>query len=191
MRVISSAAPIEPAASVVSRPPPPRPEAKQKSPWFYLRMVGWILAGAACGFFGMRYGMDLFAPLPGPKWLKLLGLAGLPLLWYLAAGFHELGHVIGGWLGEGRFLLWLVGPFMVRRTPAGIRAGLNRSVNLMGGLAVCLPLDPAQVAPRRVALMIVGGPHSCVCCYSGNSNRFSARRKNCSSSSSLIIKGEY
>lgn len=89
--------------------------------------------------------MDLFAAIAGPKWLKLLGLAGLPLLWFVAAGFHELGHVIGGWIGKGRFLLWLVGPFMVRRTPAGIRTGWNRSVNLTGGLAVCWPLDPEQV----------------------------------------------
>jgi hypothetical protein len=106
----------------------------------------------------MRYGMDLFAPIPGPKWLKILGLLVLPFLWFVAAGFHELGHVIGGWIGGGSFLLWIAGPFMVRRTPVGIRPAWNRSVNLTGGLAVCMPLDSARVTPWRQAVMILGGP---------------------------------
>jgi hypothetical protein len=106
----------------------------------------------------MHFTMDLLAPVSGPKWLKLLGIAALPFIWLIAAGIHELGHLIGGWIGGGRFLLWMVGPFIVRRTPAGIRAGWNRSVNLSGGMAVCVPRDPARVTPRRAAVMIIGGP---------------------------------
>lgn len=159
-----SAANLDPAeagdwdSGAVSRPPPPRVQVGKKSLWALVRMLGWLVAGGACGYFGMRYGLELFAPVPGPKWLKILGLATLPILWLVAAGFHELGHVIGGWIGGGRFLLWLVGPVMVRRTPAGIRVGWNRSVNLCGGMAVCVPLDPRQVTPGRVAVMILGGP---------------------------------
>jgi hypothetical protein len=121
-------------------------------------MVGCILAGAACGLLAVGYGGNLLAPVPGPDWLPLLSIAGLPLFWFVVVGFHEIGHVIGGWIGGGSFLLWAVGPFLVRRTPAGIRLAWNRSVNLTGGMAISLPLNPAQVTPRRVAVMIATGP---------------------------------
>jgi hypothetical protein len=73
-------------------------------------------------------------------------------------GVHEFGHILGGWLVGGRFLLWQVGPVMVRRTPAGVRLGRNRGTTFGGGLAACIPRDPARLTPRRAAVMIVGGP---------------------------------
>ena len=55
-------------------------------------------------------------------------------------------------------LLLVIGPVMVRRTPAGIRVMWNRNVNLSGGMAACLPLEPGRMTPRRAAVMILGGP---------------------------------
>jgi hypothetical protein len=121
-------------------------------------MVVAAVAGALIGFLGMRYGAHLLVAVPGPKWLNALPLVALPFIWFVAVGFHELGHLMGGWLMGGRFILWAAGPLMVRRTPAGVRAGWNRSVNVSGGMAICLPLEPARMTPRRVAVMILGGP---------------------------------
>jgi phosphoribosylanthranilate isomerase len=71
------------------------------------------------GYFGVRYGMALFLPV-AHKFYKLTALPALPVLWFVVVGIHELGHVVGGWLGGGRFLLWLVGPLKIWRSPAGI-----------------------------------------------------------------------
>ena len=97
-------------------------------------------------------------PMPGSKWLGLLIYATLPVAWFGAVGFHELGHLAGGWLVRGQFLLLTVGPLMVRRTPKGIRVGWNRSVNVLGGLSVSVPKEPAQMTPKSVTVMILGGP---------------------------------
>lgn len=144
-------------AAIIPRPPPAGP-VKSKSPTSWLAILFWLLAGGACGYFGMLYGKSLMVAVPGAKWVSLLGLAVLPLVWLLAAGFHEFGHLAGGWLGGGTFLLWMVGPFVLRRTPAGLRLAWNRSVNLLGGMAICIPLPPTPVKPRAVAVMIIGGP---------------------------------
>ena len=143
--------------NIVSRPPPP-PVAAKKSSRSVPGMVVALLIGAACGFLGMRYGWELMLPVPGPKLLKLITVAALPFSWLMAVGIHELGHLVGGWIVGGRFLLWVVGPVMVRRTPRGIRLGGNGSVNLFGGLGACLPSDPTRMTPRRAAIMILGGP---------------------------------
>ncbi|WP_415909403.1 hypothetical protein [Oleiharenicola sp. Vm1] len=110
------------------------------------------------GYCGVKWGGAFLPPLAGPKWLKIFPLLSLPLLWLVVVGWHELGHVVGGWMGGGRLLLYVVGPFQWRRTPAGLKFAWNRHVNLAGGLAACLPLDARLVTPQRFALMIAGGP---------------------------------
>lgn len=144
---------------VIVRLPPPKPAAKQAftAKKLALLFVG-ALIGAVGGFVVAKYGSELLVSFGGPKWLKLLALLGLPLWWLVAVGVHEFGHVVGGWIGGGRLLLYVVGPFMWRRTPAGLKFSWNRQVNLSGGLAACLPLDPAAVSARRFATMIAGGP---------------------------------
>ncbi|MEZ5412943.1 MAG: hypothetical protein R3F03_01390 [Opitutaceae bacterium] len=123
----------------------------------HLLFVGMAGGGAAVGYLAARWGFELFLPVPHKGWLLAL-LAMLPFAWLVTVGFHEFGHLTGGWLTGGRFLLWVVGPLMIRRTPSGVRLALNRSVNLAGGMAACVPLDTAALTPRRVAVMILGGP---------------------------------
>ena len=143
---------------VIARPPPPRSATKIKNPSAYLRVFIFALAGAAGGFFAARFGTELFVAIPGPKWLGLLALGALPFVWLIAVGIHEFGHVLAGWLVGGKFLLWVAGPVMVRRTPAGLRASWNRLGNFLGGLSACIPLNPAHATPRRDAVMTLGGP---------------------------------
>ena len=70
---------------------------------------------------------------------------------------HELGHVAGGKLAGFRFLLLLVGPLKLQRTPEGLRLGLSFSASMAGGLACLLPEDDRNLT-RRMALFIAGGP---------------------------------
>ena len=144
-------------SSVIIRPAPPKFE-PIKSKRAALGPLFGLGLGGILGFVGVRYGAALFLPLPPPKALALLELVLLPVIWLVVVGFHELGHLIGGRLGGGRLLLWAVGPLMLRRTPAGLRFGLNRSVNLAGGMAASLPSDPTLMTPERAAAMIAGGP---------------------------------
>lgn len=149
----------EPSLSAVTpRLPPPVQTSAGKS-WRQVATIAVALvAGGGIGYLGMKFGREMAIGGGGPKWTGLVTAACLPLVWFVVVGWHELGHVLGGWSGGGKFLMYVVGPFMWRRTPAGIRFSWNRNVNLMGGMAACLPLDPAKVTPRRLAVMIAGGP---------------------------------
>lgn len=150
---------VETDTQVISRPPPPVLRGLKKAGG--TKMLVSLLVGAGIGALigaaGVKFGSSLM--LPGlPKWVAVLHLFLLPFVWLLAVGFHEFGHIVGGWAGRGRFLLFVVGPLMWRRTPAGVCFAWNTNLNVAGGLAACLPLDPSQSTPRRTALMIAGGP---------------------------------
>jgi hypothetical protein len=138
--------------------PPPKPVVSIKSPKKLLLFFAIGVAGAVLGYCSVRYIDHFLLPLGGPKWLKLVVIACVPMAWLAAVGFHEFGHVVGGWVTGGRFLIWVVGPFKIQRTPSGLRFGLNRSVNTAGGMAACLPEDPKAMTPGRAAVMILGGP---------------------------------
>jgi hypothetical protein len=125
------------------------------------RQVGMIAVfagiGAVAGFFAARVGVEWMLPTP-ESWQRWVVLASLPLAWWLVVAVHELGHLVGGWLVGGRFLLWAVGPVIVQRTPEGFRVAWNRNFSFFGGVAACLPLDVARATPRSVAVMVCAGP---------------------------------
>ncbi len=146
------------ASSLIKREPPLRAE-KKKSTRRWLWMGATALMGAVVGYFGVGLVDDLFLK-PGGVLGIVIMLLSIPLIWLVVVGWHELGHIVGGWLVGGRFLLWVVGPLMLRRTPVGLRWARNRSVNVGGGMAICVPADPALVTPRRMAVMVLGGPVS-------------------------------
>ncbi len=149
----------EPPLLPVPRPPPP--VAGKGSTKITLRQVagfaGLALFGGVLGYLGARYGNGIMLPV-AHKIHKLGVVLALPFIWLLVVGWHEVGHLVGGWMTGGRFLLLVIGPVMVRRTPAGIRVMWNRNVNLSGGMAACLPLEPGRMTPHRAAAMILGGP---------------------------------
>ena len=113
-----------------------QPDARARKPGLW-RVLGIGLVGGALGA-GVGYG--LASVLPGlmavgdfSKAQKLGVLAlGAPAFG-LGILVHELGHVAGGKLAGFRFLLLLVGPLKLQRTPEGFRFGLNRSANVAGG----------------------------------------------------------
>ncbi len=145
-------------SSLVQRTPPAE-LLKRKLPAVKVyAFLASALLGLAIGYAGEHLARPYFLGFHHQPWPVIISLVAPIPLWFVAVGLHELGHVIGGWLAGGNFLLWVAGPFMVRRTPAGLRLAWNRSVNLAGGMAVCVPLDPAQVSARRMAWMAAGGP---------------------------------
>lgn len=150
--------------AVISRMPPcAAAQAKVRRTWrSALPMLAGAVFGGCVGFVGAKFGTDLLVRLDGPKALIFVSLATLPLVWLFVVAVHEFGHVVGGWLTGGKLILYVVGPFMWKRTPAGLRFSWNTNVNVAGGLAACLPLDLGRVTPRRLAVMIAGGPVSSV-----------------------------
>lgn len=144
---------------VPTLPPPKGASPKSKSKRF--KGVVFFLAcavfGGVVGYLGARFAAQLFLPGTSGVGMKLLHLLSLPLVWLVVVTWHELGHVLGGKLTGGQLLLFIVGPFKWARTPSGLRFGFNRSINLGGGLAACLPLEERDL-PRRMAIMIAGGP---------------------------------
>jgi hypothetical protein len=123
-----------------------------------------VAAALVGGVIGAGVGFALAKGLPG---LMAVGnFSKLEKFGVLALGapatvlgilVHELGHVAGGKLAGFRFLLLLVGPFKLQRTPEGLRLGLNFSASMAGGLACLLPEDDRNLT-RRMAVFIAGGP---------------------------------
>lgn len=70
---------------------------------------------------------------------------------------HELGHVVGGLMGNMRFLMLTTGPFKITSESGRLRLSLTNQVNVWGGLALMIPRTTDQLR-RRTALMIAGGP---------------------------------
>jgi hypothetical protein len=94
------------------------------------------------------------AGLPHP----LVYLALVPLI-FLAMALHEVGHVIGGLIAGFRFISLVAGPLRVIATARGMRVGLNRNLDLAGGMAATLPKDVRNLQPRLM-VAVGGGPLS-------------------------------
>jgi len=154
--------PVAPSVhkGLVERLPPEASKAmRSTSPWkILLALAMGVLLGVLGARLGRTLGSEHFIPYGGPVLMKGLVIAFLPLAWLLCVAVHEFGHLVGGWLTGGRFLLWMVGPVKVQRSPNGIRVGINRSLNLLGGLAACPPVDPALVSARRFVVVVLAGP---------------------------------
>src|SRR5690606_38652770 len=83
---------------------------------------------------------------------------GLTVLVYmLCIGVHEAGHIAAGVLVGYRPLLFIAGPLRIERVGETIRFGLNRSIGLAGGIAVCAPVGLHDLR-RRTLVMSAGGP---------------------------------
>ncbi|MBS0632649.1 MAG: hypothetical protein JSS11_12110 [Verrucomicrobia bacterium] len=142
---------MEFSAALIVRPPPPLPPGTAPARVW----PGWLAAGAGIG---VLVGSLCAITGVGPWWMTLLPVLILAPAWLLVVAVHAGGHLAGGWATGGKFLLCAVGPLRWQCTPAGVRFYWNRRFNVLGGLAACLPLDPARVTPRRLAVMIAGGP---------------------------------
>lgn len=81
----------------------------------------------------------------------------LPILILLALALHEAGHLLGGLTRGMRFLLFIVGPFKLSRTPSGIRFDWVFNLGTFGGMAAATP-NPDQPMLPQLKRLIVGGP---------------------------------
>ena len=90
-----------------------------------------------------------------PPWYGLIPL--LILIGFLTILIHELGHVVGGKLARFRFVMLIVGPFKVQQESGKLILGLNKWLQMSGGLALSIPEDTRATA-GRLLLYIAGGP---------------------------------
>ena len=89
---------------------------------------------------------------PGP------GMLVVALMIYLVCiGVHEAGHMAAGALVGFRPLLFIAGPLRLERHDGRVRASLNRSIAMAGGLALCAPVGVHDLRRRTIAL-VAGGP---------------------------------
>ncbi|MEM7312865.1 MAG: hypothetical protein AAF497_06910 [Planctomycetota bacterium] len=126
-----------------------------RSAWMIVIM---LLLGAVLGYgFGRLFRDDIGQQLKSTPWLFQSLVFSLPLTYFVVVGWHELGHVVGGWLVGFEFNCLIVGPFKIERKAGKIGFAWNRSLNLAGGLALMLPRDVSNLRWRCLAC-IVGGP---------------------------------
>lgn len=84
-------------------------------------------------------------------------LLGIAAAW-LCLVVHELGHLAAGLAAGFRFRLFVLGPLMIERGPAGrIHLAWNRDPALFGGVAGTLPTRTDGLRPRFAAVC-AGGP---------------------------------
>jgi hypothetical protein len=132
----------------------------------FLSFVAWLVSGALLGYAGVVLGRWLSGS--EARTAAKSTLAREELLWlvlacaagaFLAIALHELGHVLAG-LSQGfRFYLYVVGPLKVSRVADRIEFGWNKSLQLAGGIAACVPVDAGQPdLAKRMAVMVAGGP---------------------------------
>ena len=81
----------------------------------------------------------------------------LVLLAFLSIFIHEMGHVLGGLLARFRFIMLIVGPLKVVREGSQLSVGLNRSFQMGGGMALCVP-EKKEASAGGLFLYLAGGP---------------------------------
>lgn len=89
---------------------------------------------------------------PGPAFLAVA-----LVIYMVSIAGHELGHLAAGALAGFRPLLLIVGPLRIERADDRVRAGLNRSLALAGGLALSAPIGVHDLR-RRTIVLVAGGP---------------------------------
>jgi hypothetical protein len=137
---------------------PPRPaQTRTKTIAALLFMV---IAGGA---FGSLIG-TLLAKLqkgsPVPAEQRIWFLIAVPLVIFGVIAWHELGHLIGGWLSGFQFMFYAVGPLRIDRHGDGVKVSFNKTLALWGGIAASMPRRKVSIDEMRQGMlrMVAGGP---------------------------------
>ncbi|OGX91364.1 hypothetical protein BEN49_05065 [Hymenobacter coccineus] len=113
--------------------------------------------GAVIGSQGAKHGLRLLHHAAWSRGQVAGLLALLPVAWLLAVLLHELGHVLAGQTQRFQFRWLAVGPLLWKREAGRLRLVWNKSLNLAGGMALCLPPN-ADDLRRRFMVFAAGGP---------------------------------
>ncbi len=143
---------------IQSPPPPSRPS--QPKPTLRTKLVAVLFGMSIGGIFGwtlISTTKGHLFPRAVVPFVLLVELIRIPIAWLAAVALHEAGHLFGGWLNQGRFLLYMVGPIKIHRTPSGLRWCRNRGVNVLGGLAMSV-LPHNRSVKSRMRGLVAGGP---------------------------------
>jgi hypothetical protein len=89
---------------------------------------------------------------------------GFLVINFLATAIHEFGHLTAGWWVGLRFTGVLIAPFVVERSPRGLKFKVRPM--LFGGLAF-MALDKVRRMRRRLIVYGLGGPLSSIVCGAG------------------------
>lgn len=122
--------------------------------------IGILIGMGGGAIFGYMVGASAVrSPLLRETLRALSGfdLLALPFLILLVLAVHEAGHLVGGFRHDMRFLIYIVGPFQLSRSPSGIRFSWLFNLGTMGGLAAATPNPERPLKPQLLSL-IAGGP---------------------------------
>lgn len=123
------------------------------------------IAALIMGIAGIGFGYFIGKLLKQNRGDLHLGLEIIPVLivdLWLVLAWHELGHLIGGWMAGFQFQFYAVGPLRLDRDGQQIRISFNRTPSLWGGMAASTP-DPQNIPEgeslrNKMLLVVSGGP---------------------------------
>ena len=120
------------------------------------KIVLMLLIGGALGYLFGKYGLSS-VPKDLPK-IYLFGLiiALLPIYFFIV-GFHEIGHALAGKMVGFDFRMFIIGPFFFEKENDQWKFKWNKSLNLSGGMVVCLPTSEENLRKRFINYA-AGGP---------------------------------
>ena len=90
-----------------------------------------------------------------PGWFSIIAVVTVALI--ITITIHEIGHLIAGKVVGFKFYMLTVGPFKIQRKGDRLQAGLNRHLNIGGGLTIMLP-ETEQYQDSDMFWFILGGP---------------------------------
>ncbi len=136
---------------------------KKKTNWkVVLFPLILALAGVAVGYGVGRFFSSPESSSHTPLEFKLLLLPLMLLAFLLVLALHELGHVLAGLAVGFDFRMYTVGPFMIEKEEGKLLFKWNKNLNTFGGLALCLPQNTENLAPKFIRFA-AGGPVASLC----------------------------
>ncbi|MEZ4589695.1 MAG: tetratricopeptide repeat protein [Chloroflexota bacterium] len=136
----------------------PTPQQKKSQQW--QRLVGSVIM---IGCMLLLLPLVLRAPrpdffVPSTAVLILSTFLLFPLALFASVTWHELGHLLAGWLVGFRFVLVTFGPLRIAREAGGLRLSLiHTNVVQWQGRALMVPTEFGDFRRRRMVL-VAGGP---------------------------------
>jgi hypothetical protein len=125
-----------------------------------LKIAVMLLVGGALGYLFGRYGLNSI-PKDLPKIYLLLLLGFLIPIYFFVVGFHEVGHAVAGKMMGFDFRMFIIGPFFYEKENEKWKFKWNKSLNLSGGMVVCLPTSEENLRKRFINY-IAGGPSASI-----------------------------